>query len=177
MKEQLQYVALLRGIMPMNPNMRSEKLREAFEKMGFTNVHTVIGSGNVVFASAEKDASKLEKIIEVGLPKLLGFTSSTIVWSQARVKSFLDKNPFLPSDIHKPNVTFFKQPPDAAKLPKGTKLFTPYGLVEGAFCYTVDTTRMKTPEAMITLEKEFGKTITTRTWGTIEKIAKKMAMA
>lgn len=39
------YVALLRGIVPLNPNMRNEKLRGVFEKLGFTNVRTVISSG------------------------------------------------------------------------------------------------------------------------------------
>jgi len=33
----MKYVALLRGIRPSVPNMRNEKLRELFEKLGFEN--------------------------------------------------------------------------------------------------------------------------------------------
>jgi uncharacterized protein (DUF1697 family) len=54
------YVALLRGIMPMNPNMKSEKLKAVFESLGFKNVATVIASGNVVFDSPSKDLDALE---------------------------------------------------------------------------------------------------------------------
>jgi hypothetical protein len=43
----MRYVALLRGIMPTNPNMKGEKLKAVFEGLGFSNVHTVIASGNV----------------------------------------------------------------------------------------------------------------------------------
>ena len=44
----MRYVALLRGIGPSNPNMRNERLRELFQKLGFQNVQTVISSGNVL---------------------------------------------------------------------------------------------------------------------------------
>ncbi|MGH2757636.1 MAG: DUF1697 domain-containing protein [Actinomycetota bacterium] len=45
------FVALLRGIGPLNPNMRNEKLREVFVGLGFENVRTVITTGNVLFDS------------------------------------------------------------------------------------------------------------------------------
>ena len=62
------YVALLRGIMPMNPNMKGERLRETFESLGFKNVGTVIASGNVVFDSPTKSADALEAKIERRFP-------------------------------------------------------------------------------------------------------------
>ena len=67
------YVALLRGIGPGNPNMRNDKLRGVFEKLGFANVQTVISSGNVLFdppaGGPFKNAKKLEATIEKALPK------------------------------------------------------------------------------------------------------------
>ena len=39
------YVALLRGIAPMNPNTRDVKLRGASENLEFEHVKTVISSG------------------------------------------------------------------------------------------------------------------------------------
>lgn len=168
------FVALLRGIMPMNPNMQSAKLKQAFEEMGFKNVRTVISSGNVIFESSLNDSQALESKIETALPKLLGFSSSTIVESKENIQRLLEKNPFKNAVKGKPNVTFFKQPPKRSELPEGSKYFKSYGLVGGVFCYTVDLDVVKTPEAMLTLEKNFGKGITTRTWQTVERIFAKM---
>src|SRR5690349_4890963 len=41
------YAAFLRGVMPMNAKMPD--LKRAFERAGFTDVKTILGSGNVVF--------------------------------------------------------------------------------------------------------------------------------
>ena len=152
------YVALLRGIMPMNPNMKGEKLREVFEGLGFKNVHTVIASGNVVFDSASKSIPALEKKIETELPKKLGFTSTTIIRSREELEALAKKNPFKGVKDEKPNylvVTFFKD--------KRKELCTVIDLVEG-----------KTPDFMQKLEKQHGKEMTTRTWKTVHRILAKM---
>jgi uncharacterized protein (DUF1697 family) len=152
------YVALLRGIMPMNPNMKSERLRELFEKLGFKNVRTVIASGNVVFDSPLKNMSILEEKIEKELPKQLKFNSTTIIRSQKEIQALVKKNPFKGVKDKKPNylvVTFFKDRRD--------ELCTVINLVEG-----------KTPDFMRLLEKEHGKEMTTRTWKTVYRILEKM---
>ena len=88
------YVALLRGIAPTNPNMRNNKLRGVFEKLGFENVKTVISSGNVIFESPSRSRRKLEESIEKALPEELGFKSTTIIRSQGQIQKLVDKNPF-----------------------------------------------------------------------------------
>jgi len=62
--------------------MRNEKLRGVFENLGFTNVQTVMSSGNVLFDANSKDMKALEAIIEKALPAQLGFTSTTIIRSR-----------------------------------------------------------------------------------------------
>ncbi|HEY0964798.1 MAG TPA: DUF1697 domain-containing protein, partial [Candidatus Paceibacterota bacterium] len=107
----MRYVALLRGIAPMNPNMRGEKLREVFETLGFKNVSTVIASGNVVFDSSSKSLSALEKKVEGALPQLLGFKSTTIIRSQSDLETLVKRDPFKGVKDEKPHylvVTFFK---------------------------------------------------------------------
>lgn len=154
----MQYVALLRGIMPMNPNMRGEKLREVFESLGFKNVQTVIASGNVIFDSPSKSPSSLEKKIEDALPKQLGFKSTTMVRSREELESLTKKKPFRGVEDEKPNylvVTFFKD-----RKPE--------------LCTVIDLNAGKTPSFMADLEKKHGKDITTRTWKTIGRILKKM---
>jgi uncharacterized protein (DUF1697 family) len=152
------YVALLRGIMPMNPNMRGEKLKKVFESLGFQDVATVIASGNVVFSTRSQSIAALEAKIEVALPKQLGFKSTTIIRSRDELECLVKKNPFKGIRDEKPKyliVTFFK---DKRK----------------ELCTVVDLTTAKTPDFMRALEKEHGKAMTTRTWKTIGRILKKM---
>jgi len=158
MKEHKRYAALLRGIMPMNPNMKGEKLKAVFEGLGFKNVHTVIASGNVVFDSPNENIVALEAKIEKELPKRLGFTSTTIIRSRAELEALVGKNPFKGVKDEKPNylvVTFFK---DRRK----------------ELCTTIRLDTGKTPDFMSKLEREHGKLMTTRTWKTVNRILKKM---
>jgi uncharacterized protein (DUF1697 family) len=159
------YVALLRGIMPMNPNMRGEHLRRVFEGLGFTNVRTVIASGNVVFDSPMKDRAVLEAKIEKELPKRLKFESTTIVRSKDELLALLKKDPFK-GKTHSANsyliATFLKNPKQA-----------PGGVIFNI----IDTTGARTTDLMGTLEKKFGKQITTRTWATVGRILKKLEAA
>ena len=174
------YVALLRGIAPMNPNMRNDKLRGVFEKLGFENVKTVISSGNVIFESPSRGVKKLEETIEGAFPKQLGFTSTTIIRSRAQLQKLVDKNPFKGMEHSQKsslNVTFLKKK-------KRTHIRFPHkidnrdyellGMYDGAICSVIDLTSEKTPDLMIWLEKQFGKEITTRTWKTVERILKAM---
>src|SRR5215213_1387571 len=174
------YVALLRGIAPTNPNMRNEKLRSVFEKLGFENVKTVISSGNVIFESPARSIRKLEERIEKALPEELGFKSTTIIRSQEQIQKLADKDPFKGrqhSQTSSLNVTFLKKK-------KRTDIKFPYeidnrdyellGMYDGAICSVIDLTSAKTPDLMVWLEKKLGKEITTRTWKTVERILKAM---
>lgn len=152
------YVALLRGIMPMNPNMRGEKLRGVFESLGFRNVKTVIASGNVVFQSSYKNMLAIEEKIEEVLPEKLGFKSTTIVRSHQELLKLFKKAPFKGVEDKQPNyliVTFFKN--------RKKELCRVVKLGEGS-----------TPDFMRKVEKKHGKEITTRTWKTTGRLLKAM---
>ena len=178
--KKIKYAALLRGIMPINPNMRNEKLRGVFEELGFKNVQTVISSGNVLFESSSEDIKSLETKIEKAFPKLLGFTSTTIIRSQHELQSLVDKNPSKGiEDTSKTrlNVTFIKNYTETnLKFPyySRDKTFRLLGIYDRAICSVIDTSNAKTPDLMSWLEKQFGKEITTRTWKTVHRILKKM---
>lgn len=152
------YVALLRGIMPGNPNMRSAKLKGFFEALGFEDVATVIGSGNVVFGSPSKHAAALEAKIEKALPEKLRFKSTAIVRSREELERLVKKNPFKGVKDEKPNylvVTFFKDR-------------------RQELCTVIDLADSSTPDFMRALEKQHGKEMTTRTWKTVGRILEKM---
>ena len=174
------YVALLRGIGPINQNMRSEKLKAFFEGLGFNNVQTVITSGNLIFDSNSNDVASMEARIEKALPLELGFNSSTIIRSQAELKSLIDQDPYHGQDHNQKTyllVTFFKQKPHVPfELPyqPDNKPYKIIGRGSNTVYGTVDLTTGKTPDYMVWLERQFGKDITSRTWKTIQRILDKM---
>jgi uncharacterized protein (DUF1697 family) len=176
----MKYVAMLRGISPSNSTMHNDKLRGVFRELGFKNVQTVISSGNVLFESSSPKIQTLEMDIENILPKRLGFTSSTIICSQAELQLLVEKNPFKgieDTPQSRLNVTFLKNIPKIKfKFPYRVDNET-YELVcmyNRAICSIINLSGSKTPDLMIWLEKQFGKEITTRTWKTVHRILKKM---
>ena len=171
----MKYVALLRGIAPMNPNMQNEKLRGVFEQLGFTDVKSVISSGNIVFTSPRTDVTAIEAEIEQAWPQKLGFTSTTVVRSLDDLKELVAANPFKGLTHSRElslNVTFLKRPAaDGVQLP-GIAGCTVHAVRPREMCVAIDLSSVKTPDYMVKAERTFGKEITTRTWKTVERIIK-----
>ncbi|WP_370446721.1 DUF1697 domain-containing protein [Rhodoferax sp. TS-BS-61-7] len=71
------YVAFLRGVSPMNAKM--PELKRAFEAVGFTNVKTVLSSGNVVFDARKATEVALERKAEAAMQQALDRTFYTII--------------------------------------------------------------------------------------------------
>ena len=176
----MRYVALLRGIGPSHPNMRNEKFRELFTKLGFENVQTVISTGNVVFDSSSRAVRTLETTIEVAIEERLGFTSTTIIRSHSHMKRLFADGPFggiEDAPTSRLNVTFLKRKqatdlrfPFHAK----EKGYSVLGMKDREVFSVIDLSGATSPDVMAWLEKQFGKDITTRTWKTVEKILKKL---
>ena len=176
----MKYVALLRGIAPMNPAMRNENLRKVLENLGLEDVTTVISSGNVLFESSSRAVRSLETKIEKAWPQQLGFTSTTIIRSKAQLSNLADADPFQGlTDSRKSqfNVTFLKRTTkvdfEFPYRPKG-KSYRLLGIYDDAVCSTIDLTGDGTPDLMSWLDKQFGRQITTRTWKTVQRILNRM---
>jgi uncharacterized protein (DUF1697 family) len=153
----MKYIAFLRGIMPGNPNMTGASLRRFFEELGFKNVRTVIASGNVIFEDDPQNMKALEKKIETALPEKLGFSSTTIIRSEAQLWRLIKADPFKgkkDTPTTRLNVSFLK---------RGGEIFSVMSQATG-----------RTPQIMARLEKEHGKQITMRTWKTIHRIIDKL---
>jgi uncharacterized protein (DUF1697 family) len=155
------YVALIRGIGPMNPNMRNEKLAGVLKSLGCTDVRPVLASGNLVFTSTARSTAALETKIEKAFSEKLGLSNDVIVQSQVELEAITKKNPFKGAEHGKQwylVVTFRKggEPPVFNKIDRAT---------------------MDGPDVMKDLEKRYGKKITTRTWNTVLKIIAKMQSA
>ena len=176
------YAALLRGIAPMNPNMRNARLREVAEGLGLENVATVISSGNLVFDSYLSDRTELEDMLEAAWRSQLGFESTSIVRSSAELDALRDLDPFRGHE-HGPTsytlVTFAKDRIEPTfPMPHEPDVGGHTVLAgTGRELFTIsDTTAAGTPNVMVWLEREFGKQITSRTWLTVLKILKRCGL-
>ena len=175
------YAAFLRGIAPMNPNMRNEKLRGVFERLGFDDVGSVISSGNLVFRSEHADVPALEALIEEALTADLGITSATLLRDAAELNAMIAANPF--GDLeHGPaaylTATLLKDRGPIPELPglsnQGASQVVGTDAERSAIYIVTDTTAGSTPDVMVLLERALGKGITTRTWKTIQRITSKL---
>src|SRR5262245_5449565 len=101
------YVALLRGVSPVNAKM--PELKRCFESAGFTDVRTLLSSGNVVFNARTATEASLERKAEKAMQAELGRSFGTIVRSTEFLQQLVASDPFaefkLPPNA-KPIVTF-----------------------------------------------------------------------
>jgi uncharacterized protein (DUF1697 family) len=166
----VRHVALLRGISPLDVKMPA--LARCFEQLGFTDVRTVLASGNVVFSSRKRSTKALETTIARGMQTHLGKTFGTFVRSVAELRAILASDPYgrLPAKA-KRVVTFLRAAPRALKLPielDGARIVALHGR-EAFSAYVV---KPGDPVFMRLIEKTFGKDVTTRTWDTVTKLAR-----
>lgn len=168
------YVALLRGVSPMNAKMPA--LKNCFERAGFEDVKTVLSSGNVVFSSrARTSVTALEAKVEDAMTQDLDRSFLTIVRPVETLRELLDADPYaafrFPADA-KRVVTFLKRAPRATlTLPlefDGARILC----VDGGEVFTAYVPSTKGGAFMTLLERTFGKDITTRTWDTVKKVAR-----
>src|SRR5687768_5806885 len=108
------FVAFLRGVSPLNAKM--PELKRCFEQAGFTNVRTVLSSGNVVFDARASSESTLERKAERSMQDSLGRSFYTIVRPVDSLLDLLQKDPYaafaLPADA-KRVVSFLREPSTA----------------------------------------------------------------
>ena len=166
------YVALLRGVSPMNAKM--PELKRCFEDAGFGNVRTLLSSGNVAFDSPKRSELALARKLETAMARSLNRSFWTVVRPASHLQALTEADPFaslkLPANAKKV-VTFLREPPAAQlALPlekNGARILAMRGLE----ILTAYTPQPGNPAFMALLERTFGGEITTRTWDTVRKCA------
>ena len=88
------YVALLRAVNVGGRKVTMKELREAVEAEGYTNVRTLVASGNLVFETKKTADTKLESALEAIIEKTFGLFSEVMVRSPAEWSAILKANPF-----------------------------------------------------------------------------------
>lgn len=166
------YVAFLRGVSPMNAKM--PELKRCFEAAGFTDVKTVLSSGNVAFTAGKKSESTLARAAEAAMTKQLGQTFRTIVRSTSYLRELLEADAY----------ARFRLPPKAKRIVTflekrgNVKLSLPFETdgvrivaMNGREVFTAYVPHPRGPVFMRLIEKIFGRNVTTRTWDTVRKCA------
>ncbi len=166
------YVAFLRGVMPVNATMPELKL--CFESAGFTEVRTVLGSGNVVFNARPSTEAALERKAERAMKAKLARSFPAIVRSLEFIERLLEADAFAPFDLPpaaKRIVTFLRVELPNVPLPverDGARILA----ASGREVFSAYHPSPKGPVFMTLIERTFGSDVTTRTWETIKKCAK-----
>jgi len=178
-RETIRYVALLRGINVGGHRMiKKDELQAIFEGCGFSEVKTVLASGNVVFSSDLVEEAAIQERIETALHDALGYVVNVMVRTISYLQDLIAIDPFGevgPGDGHN-YINFLTAAPEAVPdLPEDVpeQYFLALGMHEREF-FAVS---HKRPDGRYGdfgayMAKNFGKqAVTTRNWKTVLKLA------
>jgi uncharacterized protein (DUF1697 family) len=175
---ELRYAAFLRGInMIGRRTVKMGELRGIFESLGFSDVGTVLASGNVVFGSKRSSVAALSRSIEGQVEQQLGYRVGVIVRRLDELRAIAATSPFRgisPGPRTKFLITLLSRPPDRASRAPYTspeKDFEVLRVTDGAAFSVVRLPVGKRSSGVLRfLEHRFGTEQTTRNWNTIQKV-------
>lgn len=169
----VRYAALLRGVSPMNCSMPA--LKAALEAHGFVDVKTILASGNAIFSAPDQPDEAVARACEAAMREGLDRTFSTIVRRVEPLRTWVASDPFADLTVppgSKKVVAFLPSPiVRRSELPLEFRGAT----IQRELELEVLATYVPGPDGpafMTLLEKTYGKTITTRTWGTVERLVR-----
>ncbi|MCB9451117.1 MAG: DUF1697 domain-containing protein [Anaerolineaceae bacterium] len=170
------YISLLRGInVGGNKKIRMAELKALYESLGFTNVQTLLQSGNVIFETAA-DPAQLAAQIEAGVFNTFGFESKIILRTCADLRAVVEHAPYTAEQLAEPSkalVTFLATAPGDTAIQtllndhQGPEVLQVVGQELFVF-YTDGAGRSKLTNVFI--EKRLKTTGTARNWNTILKL-------
>ena len=171
------YVALLRGVnVGGNKLVPMADLRALLEKLGCTDVATLVQSGNVVFTSKLKSAAAVIKLLEPAIAKHFGFDVPVLVRTRDELAAVIANNP-LPDAVEDPSrflIAFLSEPPDPGKLASISP--TPYlpdefrvvgREIYARFAVGINDSKLA---KVLLAPSRLGVTPTTRNWKTVTKL-------
>jgi len=168
------YIALLRAVnVGGTGKLPMADLRAALESAGYSNVRTLLASGNVVLDAARTTPARLEAKLEALLADTFGLKSAVMVRTPEEWTALIDANP-MPSEAETSPSAFIvyvmKAQPHRAALAAYLKAYSgPEQAMPGERCIYIHY-----PENMgqskFALPKAVGAG-TARNWNTVRKLA------
>jgi uncharacterized protein (DUF1697 family) len=168
-------IALLRGInVGRAKRVAMADLRTLFEELGFTDVRTVLNSGNVVFGGLKHKAGSAAAEIETALVRRLGVASRVTVLSAEELAVVMAGNPLLAqSTDHARLVVFILSGAGQRKLldPLREQDWAPGALaIAERAAYVWCPTGVLDSAAATAVAKLLGDATTSRNWNTLCKL-------
>jgi uncharacterized protein (DUF1697 family) len=171
------YLALLRGInVGPHKQVGMAELRDLVARLGFTDVQSLLRTGNLVFQGRSQPAAQLERLLEAETRKRLGLDTDFFIRTPDEWKEVVAANPFRKEAERDPAhllVMFLKDAPDAGTVKALQAAVAGREVVRasGRHAYVVypdGIGRSKLTHVLI--EKKLGTRGTGRNWNTVLKL-------
>ncbi|MEO5875953.1 MAG: DUF1697 domain-containing protein [Streptosporangiaceae bacterium] len=167
------YVALLRGINVGGHNkVPMADLREVLSGLGYTDVSTLLQSGNAVFAAPGRTAGQIATAVEAAITERFGLTIRTLVRSADELRAVVEDNPMEVRDPQKFLVLFLHEVPAKELLDAiDTEAFQPEEMIAGEReIYVYHPEGMQNAKLVTHLGKRLAMPTTGRNWNTVTKL-------
>jgi len=170
------FIVLLRGVnVGKGKRVPMADFKALLEAQGYTDVKTLLNSGNAVFTSTGRSAAKHAAAVAAAVQLGLGVTTSAIVKSAAELSAIIQASPIVPPAAeHSRFLVAFAHSPEALQtlLPLPALVQAPERFVvtaEAAFLHCPGgLLESKVGEALL---GKTGKAVTTRNWARVLKLA------
>lgn len=171
-------IALLRGVnVGGNRKVAMADLKAMVEALGFTDVKTLLASGNVVFEAGDRGDSELEALLEAEAERRLGLVTRFIVRGPMAWRAMMEANPMPDEAEREPSrflVNVAREAVTADQLGAIRAVATPGEKVEAVdrcvYVFFGDGIA-DSKAALVFGRKSLGLTATGRNWNTVRKIA------
>jgi uncharacterized protein (DUF1697 family) len=166
-------VALLRGInVGTAKSIGMPELGAVFTGLGYSDVATILRSGNVVFRSAGRLGESARSAIEAAILEATGVQSSVVVLDSAAFSAIVAANPLLgvATDGSKSFVTFVTAMPARLERPDAAWLAPEILAIGPAALYQWMPAGSLATRVPRSFWKQFADPVTTRNWNTVGKL-------
>lgn len=170
-------VALMRGInVGGNKLVPMADLRATLESLGYTDVRTLLQSGNAVFTCNTTAAKTAAADVSAGIERDIGVRCAVLVRTAAEIQQILATAPLLPvaTDGSRHLVGFLESEPTAQAARDIAAIDLPPDLIRlaGREVYLWCPAGISKSRLLeVKWEKMLGVTVTARNWNTVGKIA------
>jgi uncharacterized protein (DUF1697 family) len=104
------YVSFLRGTNVGGRSIKMTDLKSCYEKAGFSQVSTLLQSGNVIFTSNESSSAVIGARLEQAVGAHFNYPAKILVLQQSELGPLLDAYPFDSSDKNYQHYILFVRP-------------------------------------------------------------------
>lgn len=166
------YIALLRAInLGSHNRVPMPELREHLAELGYTDIATVVASGNIVLSAAAKPA-QLERDLKAQIAERFGVDTPVVVRTKAQLAKVVRDNPFPDAGGKELHVLFLAErcPAAAARVLGDLELDPEALVVSGREIYAHYANGMQKSPMGRALAKHVKGVATDRNWNTVLKL-------